>query len=396
MRSLNCSCGNRLDLKLVELKVDDYLLKDVPEFLCPNCGNRQLPPIIREIIDYLVAQLTMDKCEKKTGDFLEVAKLIWSRGFIEMTKLPFKICMEDYYSFPGLFRSQNEGFLTPIYFNIEVLLKYSYHPEYQLELGANSYGTILKEDSVNIQFGINENNRVIMWYGDICKLPVEEQYYLLSENIESDHSISSEFYEAQIEIEWAQPSDTNQIFINRSILEKEVFEAEKCKIFQLELETLKIIKNIKPFIVSSDENFISIISSLNMILVESLDVKVIKSFLQKKHTKKELKGLGGLKLFEKWIISCLACDDGSDVVCPMYVLYDLRVFCSHLQSNETGIQILESANVRLNLDASNRDYQLITKSLVNELNIMLVRITTEYKKQLSSHCNIEVNKSVED
>lgn len=37
-----------------------------------------------------------------------------------------------------------------------------------------------------------------MWLGDIARLPDAEQYYLRSENIDSDHSIGSEFYDGQI------------------------------------------------------------------------------------------------------------------------------------------------------------------------------------------------------
>lgn len=45
-----------------------------------------------------------------------------------------------------------------------------------------------------------------MWLGDIAKLDINEQHYLCSENINSDHDIASEFYEGQIEVQWAEPS----------------------------------------------------------------------------------------------------------------------------------------------------------------------------------------------
>ena len=45
-----------------------------------------------------------------------------------------------------------------------------------------------------------------MWLGDIVELNAEEQFYLHSENITSDHCIGSEFYEAQIENVWAKAS----------------------------------------------------------------------------------------------------------------------------------------------------------------------------------------------
>ncbi len=93
-----------------------------------------------------------------------------------------------------------------MFFNIEVLLKYIHHPDYGLDIGADTFGYIYKGDEHYISFGINENNKVILWLGDIGNLSVEEQFYLRSENILSDHSIGSKFYEAEIEVMWAKAS----------------------------------------------------------------------------------------------------------------------------------------------------------------------------------------------
>ena len=52
-----------------------------------------------------------------------------------------------------------------------------------------------------------------MWLGDILKLDINEQYHLKSENIKSDHSINSEFYKAQIEVEWSQLSNDKNLIL---------------------------------------------------------------------------------------------------------------------------------------------------------------------------------------
>ena len=69
------------------------------------------------------------------------------------------------------------------------MLKYIHHPLYGLDIGADTFGYIYKGDEHYLSFGINENNKVIMWLGDIVELNVEEQFYLRSENITSDHCI---------------------------------------------------------------------------------------------------------------------------------------------------------------------------------------------------------------
>ncbi len=63
-----------------------------------------------------------------------------------------------------------------------------------------------------------------MWLGDIAKLPVNEQYYLRSENIESDHSIGSEFYDAQIMCQPSEHSKEDHLFKIRSEFLEQCFK----------------------------------------------------------------------------------------------------------------------------------------------------------------------------
>jgi hypothetical protein len=85
----------------------------------------------------------------------------------------------DYEHIPGLVRPWDEGFLTPVFFKLSVLNKYTQNPEYRLNLFSESYGSIESEDW-NIAFGINRNQLAFMWLGDIDSLPITEQYNLRS------------------------------------------------------------------------------------------------------------------------------------------------------------------------------------------------------------------------
>lgn len=46
-------------------------------------------------------------------------------------KVKFIYDKDDYYCIPGLIRTWKIGFLTSVFFNIEVLLKYIHHPLYK-------------------------------------------------------------------------------------------------------------------------------------------------------------------------------------------------------------------------------------------------------------------------
>jgi hypothetical protein len=103
-------------------------------------------------------------------------------------------------------------FLTPIFFDNEVLIKYFYDPHYLCQLHSETYGSVYFK-GYGFPFGINPNMKVIAWLGDLQKLPDKEQQYLLSFNIDSDGNIDSEFYRAQIEVEFTKPIEGVEIIL---------------------------------------------------------------------------------------------------------------------------------------------------------------------------------------
>ena len=132
------------------------------------------------------------------------------------TKVPFLYDPDDYRNIPGLERPFNVGFLTPVFFNCNVLLKYDTAPGYRVRFASTTYGEIVPDDGNSICFGINRHGKVVMWLGDIAALPEPEQYYLRSENVKSDHCIGSEFYDGQIECIFTKPTEEDRLFAMRS------------------------------------------------------------------------------------------------------------------------------------------------------------------------------------
>jgi hypothetical protein len=189
-------CNDHLDL--IYKKFSEHVsgvrveIMDLPYLHCPRCDRSVLPENSRFAIIRLWEQA---KEQASPGVRSQRKKPMQNFGF---TSIPFKYDSDDYYYIPGLERPHDVGFLTPVFFNKEVLLKYDASPNYEVKFASTTYGTIHGE-GFYISFGINRNGKVFMWLGDIARLSEAEQYYLISENVPSDHSIGSEFYDGQIE-----------------------------------------------------------------------------------------------------------------------------------------------------------------------------------------------------
>jgi len=339
----------------------EYRFHNCKFLKCIDCNDEFVCETAQELCDVIVNSAEF----KDGGDFnFDKLKKFIKDDYIS-TAVEFVFDKDDYYFIPGLVRPWNIGFLTPVFFNIEVLLKYSYHPSYSLELGANSLGSIYKGQEYLIQFGVNPNGKVIMWLGDVGELEVEEQHYLRSENVQSDHSISSEFYEAEIEVKWANPSNERFLLTQRLQLYEAVLHKLGTSISQLLPETIKVAPKIKRPLVSTEEAFSEVIIPMNMIFVESINNQELKRVLEAQGV--DVKDKKGLKLFELWIQSVLKIEDAKDIVSPLFVLYDLRIAMAHLQSSEGKENKFGFACERLGLDKNERDYLKVFDALIGAL-----------------------------
>jgi len=204
------ACGSHMDLVFSvfgeEVTGVHIHIENLPFLRCEKCNLDYLPEDSRFAIIYIHEQATKHK-EKRAN--VKRRKTNQNFGY---TEVPFLYDSDDYKYIPGLKRSHSEGFLTPVFFNREVLVKYDASPVYRLSFASRTYGEIRRGDDYSISFGVNKNGKVFMWLGDIATLPESEQYYLRSENVESDHSIGSEFYDGQIECIFTDKTPEDQLF----------------------------------------------------------------------------------------------------------------------------------------------------------------------------------------
>ena len=361
--------GDPLDLWLGkhELVVDGIIvhLENVPLLRNAANGAVYFPDKTRAVIEHLVEEA------RSAGE--PGVSLVPNQGrpvkrydhFAR--KLSFEYSAIDYEHIPGLMRPQNDGFLTPVFFNLSVVNKYAQHPGYRLDLFSETYGSIYKEDEWHIAFGINKSKKVIMWLGDIDGLPESECYYLRSENIASDHDIHSEFYAAQIDAQFAKRSRQSQALHLRSELDASVRGAFGFKLYILEGEVSNVISNLTRPVFWEAKHVGPAVEALNRIFVESINVSALKDDIKKADSGADTKSLKSMKLLSAWLRTRLSMSDVDNVLSPFFVLYDFRVITSHLVSDESSKNTLRTINSRLGIAEDNIEFEIIYDALIDRL-----------------------------
>lgn len=371
VQRLYCSdCKKHLDLKFtdfnevvsgVEINISDF-----PTLHCSHCNNEYLPDESKLRVIYV-----HDQAIKNASGRVDVTRNKINQKF-EFTTVPFIYDSDDYNYIPGLRRPWDEGFLTPVFFNKDVLLKYDSSPTYRLSFASTTYGTICRGDDFSMPFGLNKNGKIVMWLGDIARLPESEQYYLRSENVASDHSIGSEFYDSQIECFFTDPSKEDELFKYRSLFLESCFKRFGKKIAHLDQEVYDISVSLNAPLIDTEKERRYVADTLNKIYLESFDNNVLGSVLSSLGG--DPKSLGSLKRLQKVLELTTSSTEISSLMSPFYVLYDLRVAYSHLGSKEGNEKKLDFVKERLNV-SKGAGLLEIYDSLVNKLASSLNKLT---------------------
>ncbi|MGB7077828.1 MAG: hypothetical protein WBD53_11625, partial [Xanthobacteraceae bacterium] len=259
--------------------------------------------------------------------------------------------------------SWNRGFLTPVFFNKAVLLKYDALPNYEVKFASPTYGTIYGED-FHVSFGINKNGKVIMWLGDLAELAEPEQYYLRSENVPSDHSIASEFYDGQIDVKFTDRTAEDELFRLRSEFVSAASNKLGVKIAHLDDEVLQASLGFNPPLIDTPKERRHVADILNKIYVESWDNAALGRAIASRGG--DPKSLGTLKRLQMVLEELVPAVDISKLMSPLFVLYDFRIAASHLTSDATALGTKKKVTDRLALSEGS-DLQTIYGRLIHEL-----------------------------
>lgn len=344
----NCDIHMHLVYDKFDEKIEDisFTIDELPYLQCPKCKNKFLPD--RSRISLIKIFEEANKNGKKIVKILR--RKITNR--FNLGEVDFIYDPDDYFYIPGLIREEQDGFLTPVFFNKTVLIKFYNWPGYNISFASRTYGDIGKGIEYGVSFGITQNNKVVMWLGDISELPTEEQHYLRSENIPSDHVIGSEFYDAQIEAEFTERTPEDELIKSWSAMHGAFLKKFAEKSSHLDEETIELIKNIKrPSVFTEKENK-DIVETLNKFCIETLNGENFSKLLKDRGlTSKEISKLGGsLKRLQKLLEINFPNNKIGDLLSPFYVLYDLRSqVYSHLTSKKSRDETMKSALARLNM-----------------------------------------------
>jgi hypothetical protein len=235
-----------------------------------------------------------------------------------------------------------DGYLTPVYFNKQVLIRYLYDSRFYCDFASETYGTIGDRDNeFYISFGINKNGSVIMWLGDIQDtIPQREQFYLLVENKEPEGEVASQFYDAQINAEFTDlPLEIKTL--NQVEKLNSTFEAKYSYFLYKERsieERIDEAKRYKRILMNDIDDFKIFISELNEIINESTNNIGLRQLLTSNNIAYE-KGSKGNKLLEK--VYCSIVGDTNNNISPFFYLYDLRLWADHTGKEEVLGEVTE-------------------------------------------------------
>lgn len=376
-------CGGQLKLnfEFYVAREGDLTLNihDTPFWHCPDCEHQALHPKAEEAIrdGFQTLQVQGQAAGSCTGTSP-------AQKFPFETEVDFEYDSRDHYLFPGLVRLDGTGYLTPVFFRLEVLDRYVRDPNYTLRLSSESYGTIGYQNQWDIAFGLNRAKRVMMWLGDLAELPQDELYHLRAFNVASDHDLASEFYEGQINLQFTEPSLERQLLRLRNQLEQKA-ALRNVTLYQLEVESLEAVRDIHRPIHWTNAELETVISALNKVMIEAFNVGSIRADLLTVVSAETIQGLRGLRLFQTWLSERLGCANAADLACPLFVLYDLRSrVYSHLTSQDTKQEAWVSCCDRLGLDPANTAPEQLYITLLERLNQSLIEICEALDQQNGS------------
>lgn len=262
----------------------------------------------------------------------------------------FRFDVDDVRQIPGLARhwDSEEPFLTPVFFNSEVLVRYFHDPRYTCTFSSESYGQIgALDDSFDLVFGINSNGKVFAWLGDLQKLPVDQQQYLVLENVESDHSVVSDFYEAQINIVYTSPIVEVDILLTKYKLCEAFNSSYGFALFQNTREPRwpdirKQCSKYKRIQFNDWDDLKRFVSEWYEVLVEDINLAGLRKYFHAAGL--ELKeDLRELKTFEQFMSQVLK--DNKNLVAPLFYLGDLRVWADHRNADKRLQSVLKSLSL---------------------------------------------------
>lgn len=344
-------------------------------FQCDKCGLRD--PVrpgdeVRAFAERMLKEQTED------GEFTAFKSKADGRTFPAFDGLELNYNSQDYYYIPGLLRPSEDGYLTPVFFDPDLLLYYNNHSKFRVVQTSFTSVDILDHEGMQLVphgFGINRMGNIFAWLGDLHNVFCDGQLKnellrFRASNIDSDHDVVSHFYFSEIEAEFTEPDNEFRIFHLKNEFEKKVKEQHNLELSKVNFENLP--SDYRQPVIDEIIQVFDVFTMLNSALVETIQKRALsKVLINSGVPSKEIKGLGGLKLLERFLSAILRMDDAPSLVSPLFVLNDLRGLDSHLKSSSFD-QIYEDCKRRLDCD--------INTGYLDTYNALITAISNMYQE----------------
>ncbi|MBU3227794.1 hypothetical protein [Clostridium algidicarnis] len=378
-------CGMPMEITLLPVLVEIVDMKlnfeELHVLECIDCCFICLPKYSKEIIGGCY-QNVIERGEK-IGVF---SRKGYRKKFNYCIEQNFLYDHNDFYNIPGLSYDDEhsvEGFLTPVYFTKKVLLYFMQDPDYKVNLYAETYGEFRLKNEWSIPFGINRNDKVVFWLGDLSYLDEMTLSIMKPHNVESDHKIvASEFYAGQMCCIWSHPNREIRICEQKNKLFDALNKTYEVSLFHLndEIKQQKE-KYVKPIIIT-EKTIEPTINMLHKVLIEGVNMPELRKLYFKivEIPDKKYEEWGSIKFYEVLLKNIISGnDDVKNIISPLYLLNDFRQYYDHLLSEKVKEKkcknIIQSLGIE-SFDEMERIYDELLKKLATLFEYMILGYTS--------------------
>ncbi len=368
-----CPCSGKYEIFEEEVQIEISSVKlhfrDLHVLKCLKCGHFLFPCRSSQLIIGAYNE-TISK-NHTLGLF---NRSDYRKKFDYCVQHEFKYDFYDLYNIPGLIIREyydKEGFLTPVFFDKKVFNYFFMDENYFINLFAETYGSFSFKDNWDIPFGININDKIVFWLGDLDMLDNRTLDLMLPFNIESDHKlINSEFYAAQLCSIWAKPNMEFQIYLNRNKFYDAIKNKYSIDLYHLENEVNVMMDQYNKPINVNKTTFVNIIATLHKLIIEAVNLNALKEICKKLNVKEndKFKKIKSIKTYELILIALIQdLNKVKKIISPIYILNDLRIYFDHLLSDVEQKKLERNILDVLKIDTINDVYKTY-KILLEKLN----------------------------
>lgn len=378
-------CGGLCELSNedVDVVIDNRVMhfKGLLMLTCTKCKRSCLPFHTKQMIDgcykIMIEQGHYEGEQRYKGyrqkfDYCKSVDLLYDH--------------RDYFNIPGLCFDEEhsvEGFLTPVYFTNKVLLYFLQDPDYSVRLGAETYGYLSFKDEWGIPFGINRNNRVVFWLGDLDGIDEHTLNIMKPHNVDSDHQlIVSEFYAGQMCCIWSEPNKEIRLCGQRDTLYNTILSQYGFSLFHLEDEIQQQKRGYVKPVVFSERSIEPTINMLHKVLIEGVNIPEFQKLYLKitSSPNAKYKEWKSIKLYEALLENIISKDDDvREIIAPLYLLNDFRQYYDHLLPTSKKDEIKNNISASLCIKSFD-DTSAIYQELLKRLALLFEYLILGYSK----------------